>query len=289
MSARLLDPAFLAKLEQLSLMARRSASNPFKGEHASSRLGRSVEFSDYRNYSAGDDFRHIDWNAFGRLEKLFLKLFKEETELAVYVLVDGSASMALEPAKFWYARQLAAALAYIGLCNFDRVSVSMLGGRSLGPLRGKPATMGLLAFLEGAPAAGAVDLVASLQQFAVRKHRPGLVMVISDFLQDADVGGALKRLRHQRHEVFALQVMSPAELQPELRGDCQLIDVEDGGAREVTITATLLRTYVETVRSFCQSLHEVCSRAGIGYVLASCDRPLEDVVLRLLRRERLLE
>jgi len=257
----LLDPGFLRRLERLAVAARRPSDAPFKGEHSSARHGRSVEFSDFRSYVPGDDFRHIDWNAFGRLEKLFLKLFKEETEYSVYVLLDVSASMGLPEDKLHYARRLAAALAYVSLCNFDRVLVAGLDdslGATHGPMRGKGRAVRCFAFLQGLVASGASDLERAVLDFARLRPRRGIVIVISDFLQEADPFEGLKRLRAMRHDVFAVQVLAPEELDPSLGGDLKLVDVETRAEREVTITPSVLDAYRDVVARYVQGIGERC-------------------------------
>src|SRR5688572_29111061 len=122
----LLTPDLLRRLEQFQLLARRRAKSAAKGERRSRARGQSVEFADYRNYVVGDDLRYLDWNLYGRLDRLFLKLYEEERELPVHIFLDCSESMTFgTPSKFDYARQVAAAVGYVALCGFDRVSVSL--------------------------------------------------------------------------------------------------------------------------------------------------------------------
>lgn len=287
----LVPPQLLRKLERLALHASRSATSAFKGEHASPRLGRSVEFSDYRNYVPGDDFRHIDWNAFGRLEKLFLKLFREESELSVHILVDRSASMGLPPAKSLQARRVAAALAWVSLCSFDRLVLAGYDqgvGEVLGPLRGRGRAADCFRFLEQMAPRGVSCLRDAARDFSRRRVRPGLVIVVSDLLEEDDCFEGLKMLRHQRHDVFAVQVLDRGEVEPILRGDLRLVDVETREVREVTVTDALLAAYRASVASYLAELEERCGAYGMGYALAMADASLEDVVLRLLRRERLV-
>ena len=290
-TAPLVPPELLRRLERLAMLASRSAASPFKGEHASRRLGRSVEFSDYRNYVAGDDFRHLDWNAFGRLEKLFLKLFREESELSVHLLVDASASMGVPPAKSLQARRIAAALAWISLCSFDRLVVAGFThevGAVLGPVRGRGRMADCLRFLEQMEPKGRSCLREAARDFSRRRARPGLVVVVSDFLEDEDCFEGLKMIRHQRHDVFAVQVLHGQEVEPELGGDLRLVDAESGEVREVTVTEALVAAYRETVAAYLARMKERCAAYGLGYALAMAEAPLEDVVMRLLRHERLV-
>jgi len=287
----LLSAEFLRRLERLAPTARRASASPFKGEHASARQGRSVEFSDFRDYSPGDDFRHIDWNAYGRLERLFLKLFREESEYAIYVLLDTSASMGLAAEKARYAKQVAAALTYISLCNFDRVLLGAVDARVVarhGPMRGRAQALPAFKFLEELPFQGVSNLNQALRDFTKHKHRRGIAIVISDFLQEEDPFDGLKALRGQRHEVFAVQVLEPDELEPAVRGDLKLIDVETRAEQEVTVSETVLSAYRRVLDQYVEGLRSRCARYGLGYALAPTSRPLEDLVFETLRRERLL-
>src|SRR5215475_2169611 len=126
MAAGLITPELLRRLEQFQLLAQRRAKSSLRGERRSRARGQSVEFADYRNYVAGDDFRYLDWNLYGRLERLFLKLYEEERELPVSIFLDASESMTFgTPPKFDFAKQVAAAVGYVALCGFDRVSVTV--------------------------------------------------------------------------------------------------------------------------------------------------------------------
>ena len=185
----LLSPSFLNRLEQLELVSRKVFLGQMRGERRSPRQGISVEFSDYRNYVPGDDLRFIDWNIYGRLDRLFLKLFLEEEDLHVYLLLDTSQSMAFgAPEKLHYAKQIAAALGYIGLTRSDRVIIESVAGDSslkMPPLRGKQQGLQMLEFLELLQTGGGTSLAQSLRDFSVRNSGRGIVVLISD-LMDKD-------------------------------------------------------------------------------------------------------
>lgn len=291
-ASHLLQPDFLRRLERLAVAARRVSGGPFPGEHASTRQGGSVEFADFRNYVPGDDFRHIDWNAYGRLDRLFLKLFREESELSVYVLLDRSASMGLVPAKIHFARQVAAALAYVSLCNFDRVTLGAVDERlaaRLGPVRGKAQATACFRFLEAQEAGGVSDLERALREFASSRPRRGICVVVSDFLQERDAFAGLRALRLERHEVYALQVLDPEELDPAMAGDLRLVDAETEAVREVTVTPAVLAAYRRVIQAYVRDLEERCRGYGIGYALAPTSARLEDLVFQTLRREGLVD
>src|SRR5947209_20283622 len=163
----LLEPAFLHRLEQLELVSKKIFAGKMKGDRLSKRKGQSVEFADYRNYVVGDDLRFLDWNLFARLDKLFLRLFHEEEDLHFYLLLDNSLSMDFgTPTKLHYARQVAAALGFIGLVNLDRVMLEVFNDRltqSLPPLRGRRSLWRLLEFLTKLEPAGPSDLKRALK------------------------------------------------------------------------------------------------------------------------------
>src|SRR5712691_1128431 len=180
----LLDPQFLARLEQLELVSRKIFLGRLKGERRSKRKGQSVEFADYRNYVIGDDLRHLDWNLFARLDKLFIRLFMEEEDLHFYVLLDNSLSMDFgTPSKLHYARQVAAALAFIGLVNMDRVVIEAFNDRltqSMPAARGRRSLWRVLDFLEKLEPAGPSDLRQALKTFSLRCSGKGIVVLLGD-------------------------------------------------------------------------------------------------------------
>jgi len=288
----LLDETFMRRLEQLQIVSRKIFAGKFKGERLSRRKGQSVEFADYKNYTIGDDLRFLDWNIYGRLDRLFIKLFLEEEDLDVSLLIDCSTSMDWgEPNKSWYARRLAAGLAYIALSNFDRVNIYAISSgidTALTHLRSRSQMHRILGFLEGLKAEGVSDLAKSAKRFAVQHRRKGVVVLLSDFFDKAGIEEPMRYLLATGADIYALQVLSPWELQPDLAGDLKLIDVEDGDAAEVTITQALLQKYKSTLNAFCRSLHEFCSARGITYLLTSTDVPAERLILNYLRTRGLI-
>src|SRR3954463_7893388 len=179
----LLDPEFMHKLEQLELVSRKIFVGRMKGERKSKRRGSSVEFAEHRNYTVGDDLRHIDWNVYGRLDKLFLKLFLEEEDLHVYTLLDTSLSMDFgTPTKLHYGKQVAAALAFIGLVNHDRVVLDTFADKldgGLPSIRGRSQMWRVVQYLDGLRATGASHLTAAAKAFAIKHTGKGVVVVIS--------------------------------------------------------------------------------------------------------------
>ncbi len=288
----LLDPAFLAKLDRLDLVSRKLLTGKLKGERRSKRWGASVEFADYRNYVVGDDLRFIDWNIYARLDKLFLKLFLEEEDLALHILIDASASCDYgEPPKFLYIQQLAAALGYVGLVNYNRVSLSAMAGDALldtGPLRGRTKVPRILDFLGALKPAGAGDLPAACKRFALSHRAKGVCVVISDFFDKAGHAAALKYLVGGHYDLFAIHVLSPQELDPPLQGDLKLRDIEDGQLAEVSITGALLKRYHTALDAWRTELRDYLTRRGGAYIPANTAEPFDALILQTLRRRGLL-
>ena len=297
-AALLFDSAFLAKLERLYLLSRKLFRGEHRAERRSRQTGSSLEFADYRNYTFGDDLRSIDWNIYGRLDRLFSKLFEQEQDLDIHFLLDASASMHWTPgpgalSKFDQARRIAASLGYIALSNLDRVNVLWFGaalGDDLGLLRGKSQFHRVLEFLRRPPASdGPTNLLAAARGFTQRLKRRGLVFVLSDFLDPVGYEEALGLLRFSRFEAHIIQVLDPAELRPAAAGDLRLVDCETGAPLEVTATDAVLASYRAEVDRFLAGLTDFCVRRGIGCALASTETPFEDLVLRVLRDGMILK
>jgi uncharacterized protein (DUF58 family) len=286
----------LRKLESLVMAIRRSrvSAGLLRANRASKRVGAGLEFADHRDYAAGDDLRYIDWNLYGRLGRLALRLFQEEEDLLVEVLVDASASMGVgSPPKLDLALQVGAALAYVGLANLDRVALSPLGddqAAALPPARGKGAILPILRFLNGVRAGGRSGLAASVRGFLARRrrHRRGLAIVISDFYDPAGPRAALDLLRHHQLEVVAIQVSAPQELAPDLWGDVELRDVETGETRELTVSPAVLAAYRQRHQTLLRDLEGYCRERAVPCFTVASDQPFDTVVLRMFRAGGLL-
>lgn len=289
----LLDGEFLSRIDQLQLVSRKIVLGKIHGERLTRRRGQSVEFADYRQYVPGDDLRMIDWNIFGRLDRLFLKLFLEEEDLHVHILVDASASMrAGKPSKLFYAKRVAAALGYIALANYDRLSVGVYAGGTpvmLSGLRGKANVIRVLDFLARAKAAGTTDTGAAVRSFSVANRSKGVVVLISDLLDKQGHEAALRFLLSGAHDVFVIQVLAPEETDPELAGDLLLVDCEDDDETEVTVSAPLLRRYRDNLAAFVASVRDYCTRRGMTHILARTSLPFDVLVLDFLRKRGILQ
>lgn len=288
----LLSPDFIARLDQLELVSRRIFVGRMKGERRSKRKGESVEFADYRNYSLGDDLRFLDWNIYARLDRLLVKLFQEEEDLNVTVLVDVSRSMDWGmPQKGLYAKRVAAALAYIGLVNYDRVSVyGYADGLSheLRGMRGRRMVPQLIDFLRNMPLGGVSNFGAAARRFALRHRGKGVVVLLSDFLDKGGYVDGLRFLIGRQLDLYVIQTLSPDEIDPPLTGDLKLLDVEDDDAAEVTISRPLLDKYKRLLTAYCTELKDYCTQRGVTYLFTSTRVPFDTLVLAYLRQRGLI-
>ncbi|MHC4297858.1 MAG: DUF58 domain-containing protein [Planctomycetota bacterium] len=288
----LLDPAFMNRLDSLDVLSRKILQGKLHGERRSKRRGQSVEFADYRPYVAGDDLRFVDWNIYGRLEQLFLKLFLEEQDLTVHIVVDGSASMSLgEPSKELFIKKLTAALGYVSLVNNNRVTISFFADGVKGQLanmRGRNYLHRMAEYLLSTECEGFTDFDNSCRQLAAGRIGSGVMIVLSDFLFKDGYNSGLRRLIGNRYDVYAIQVLSAQELTPDLTGELKLIDVEDTDVAEITVSAALVKYYKKNVTAYCNELRSFCTRRGAVYVLANSADSVESLVLNYLRRIRLL-
>lgn len=309
MSNSLLTPELLRRLEQFQLLAARRAKSSAKGERRSRARGQSVEFADYRNYVHGDDFRYLDWNLYGRLDRLFLKLYEEERELPVRIFLDASESMTFgEPRKFDFARQVAAAIGYVALSGFDRVSVipfppfeaTLAAGRdnlqpaafnlelaargALRSVRGKKSAIQFFQNLSALTSGGVADLNQALRRGALEARQAGVAVVLSDFLDPAGYESGLTALIGRGFQVDIVQILSPEELSPTTFGDLRLVDSETGFNQDVTFGRYRMKAYRQTVQNFLQRLREYCQGRGINFFTASSNTSLEELLLKQLRQ-----
>src|SRR5436190_7149031 len=272
-SAPLLDPQFLHRLEQLELVSRKIFLGRMKGERRSKRRGQSVEFADYRNYVVGDDLRFLDWNLYARLDRLFIRLFMEEEDLHFYVLIDNSLSMDFgKPSKLHYAKQVAAALAFVGLVNMDRVVVEVFSERltqSLPAVRGRKSLWRVLDFLQKIEPAGMGNMREALRKFSIKSSGKGIVVLLSDFMDKGGYEDALRYLVARQFDIYAIQILSQEEIEPEIVGDLQLTDIEDQDVAEVTVSGPLLKRYKQNLAAYRAALYEFCARRGVAYLFTS--------------------
>jgi uncharacterized protein (DUF58 family) len=289
----LLDPQFLARLEQLELVSRKIFLGRIKGERRSKRKGQSVEFADYRNYVIGDDLRFLDWSLLARLDRLFIRLFLEEEDLHFYVLLDNSLSMDFgKPTKLHFAKQVAAALGFIGLVNMDRVVIEAFNDRltqSMPALRGRRSLWRLVDFLQKIEPAGPSDLKRALRSFSIKCSGKGIVVLLSDLMDKGGYEEALRYLVARQMDIYVIQILSQEEIEPEIVGDLRLIDIEDEDMAEITVSGPLLKRYKQNLAAYRAGLHEFCTRRGISYLFTSNQVPFDRLVLTYLRQRGLVK
>lgn len=288
MPEQLLDQQTIRRLEQLTLVSRKITTGHLKGERRSRRRGSSTDFADYRTYVPGDDLRFLDWKVFGRLERLFLKLFLEEEDLRVTLLLDASTSMKHgEPDKFLYGRRVAAALGYLCLVKMDSLTVRAFGDgihASFGPKRGKASCPGLLDFLSNLETVHGTSLARAFRGAAAGGRRKGVAIVISDFYDFAGYEEAFRRLFAADMEVLALHILSPQELKPDMQGDIRLVDAEFGHTTDVSMGRNVADLYERTLSAFTNGIRDYVVGRGGHYLLTSTATPFDRLVLDVLRR-----
>ena len=288
----LLDPVFMSRLDALDVLSRKILQGKLQGERRSKRRGQSVEFADHRPYVAGDDLRFVDWNVYGRLEQLFLKLFLEEQDLTVHIVADASASMSFgEPSKELFVKKLTAALGYVSLVNNNRVTISFIADgvtAQLANMRGRNYLDKMAECLLTTDCDGLSNFDNSCRQLAAGRIGSGVMIVLSDFLFKEGYDSGLRRLIGRQYDLYAIQVLCPQELSPDLSGELKLIDIEDADAAEITVSAALSKYYKRNLTAYCNELKDFCTRRGAVYVLANSADSVESLVLNYLRRIRLL-
>lgn len=290
MARLILEPSEMRLLEGLRLHPVKAFTGRVRGERLTRRRGLSIEFSDYREYAEGDDLRHLDWNVLARLDSPIMKTYRDEEDLAVHVMLDASASMSFgEPSKFELAKRVAAGICLTALIGGDAVYLHALGqpAQELRPYRSRVGYTRCTRWLQSQRPEGMRGLAESLTTFAKSGARPGLAVVISDFL-DPEASRALKLVAARGHELMVLQVLSRAETDPDLEGDLRLIDSETGDAVEITANSLSLKEYHRRFAEHQKQLQDIIVSSGGRYALADSDMSVTDVVRRIFMRQRWL-
>jgi uncharacterized protein (DUF58 family) len=286
--APLFGDEFQHKLEMLAIVSRKVFAGRMRADRRSKKQGSGVEFADHRDYVPGDDFRYVDWNVYQRFSRLLVRLYEEEEDLSIYFLIDASASMGFgQGRKLDQARRLAAALAYVGLSNLDRVTVVSLADRVVSRMpttRGKGRIFKVLEFLEKMSPGGPTDLAEALRTFVAQHKRRGLAVLISDLYDPAGFEAGINVLRYNKFEPYVLHIVDPSEARPDLHGDVVIYDCETGEEREVTVTEPLLRRMQLAVADYSHQIEHFCTSRQVPYFSADVDTPFEELVLSLFRR-----
>ena len=301
----LLDTKLLARLDAMDISSRKVFRGKLKGERRSKKRGESVEFADHRPYVRGDDLRHIDWNIYGRLDRLFMKLFLEEEDLSLHLVIDSSASMECgTPDKFNFIQRAAAALAYVGLVNYNRVTMTAMGEHApdehgeardsggilstLRNLRGRRRVREMGDWLCKLEPYGAGNFTDAARRIALTRQGKGVMVILSDFFYKEGYEKGLRYLVGRGYDLVVIQVLSPQEVEPDIGGDLRLRDVEDGDAAEVTISGPLLKRYKANLAAYCNQLHEFCVRREITFITVQSDVAMDALLLDYLRARGVL-
>jgi uncharacterized protein (DUF58 family) len=289
----LFDDEFQRKLEYLALVSRRVFSGRLRAERRTKKSGSGVEFADHRDYQPGDDFRTLDWNVYQRFGRLLVRLYEEEEDLAIYLILDTSGSMAFESqrgaraTKLAYAKKVVAALAYVGLANLDRVSIVTTSDRVLERMpetRGKARIFKTFRFLNTVSAEGTTHLGDAMKTFVAQHKRRGLAVLVSDLYDPQGFERGINVLRYSKFDAFVVHVVDPAEARPKLQGDVLVYDCETGDEREVTVTAKVLDRFGVAYGEYLAGIERFCSSRQVPYVTASVDVPFDELILRVFRR-----
>ncbi|KAB2910591.1 MAG: DUF58 domain-containing protein [Kofleriaceae bacterium] len=269
------------------MVSRKMFAGNLRAERRTRKVGSGIEFADHRTYARGDDFRYIDWNLYGRLDRLLLRLFEEEEDLHIYILVDCSDSMAIgNPPKMHYAMKVGAALSYVGLANLDRVAILPFSDHVLGrlpPTRGKNRIFRVFDFLRTCEIGGTTGIADAMKTFVSQHKRRGLAVLISDFYDPAGFEEGINTLRYNKFEPFVLQVYDLKEAAPNLHGDLALVDCETGEQREVTVSKSLLEQYMREHERYCKQLEDFCTERAVPFFRTHTGIPFDELVLQIFR------
>ena len=284
----LFDDDFQRKLDYLAVVSRRVFKGRFRAERRTRKSGSGVEFADHRDYVAGDDFRYLDWNVYRRLGRLLVRLYEEEEDLSIYIVVDTSSSMAFSSGKkFVYAQRLAAALAYVGLSNLDRITIVAANhaiAARMPTARGKARIFKVLQFLSGLTPKGTTDIGDAMKTFVAQHKRRGLVILLSDLYDPHGFERGINVLRYNKFEPFVLHIVDHDDARPKVVGDVRLFDCETGETREVTVTPKVLSHYRSAYLEYVADIKKFCTERQVSYVPADVRVPFDELVLRVLRR-----
>jgi uncharacterized protein (DUF58 family) len=284
----LFDDDFQRKLDYLALVSRRVFAGRMRAERRTKKSGSGVEFADHREYQPGDDFRYLDWNVYQRFDKLLVRLYEEEEDLAIYFIVDASASMAFgDGKKLKYAKKVCAALAYVGLANLDRVTIVSTSDKitdRMPQTRGKARIFKVFRFLREITPEGVTDLGDALKTFVAQNKRRGLAVLISDLYDPAGFEKGINVLRYNKFDPFVVHVVDPTEGKPKLAGDVLVYDCETGEEREVTVTAKVLERFEQENRHYLEEVDRFCATHQVPYIRADVNIAFDELILRVFRR-----
>lgn len=284
----LFDDDFQRKLDYLALVSKRVFSGRMRAERKTKKSGSGIEFADHRDYQPGDDFRYLDWSVYQRFDRLLVRLFEEEEDLAIYFIVDSSSSMGFGDAKkLRYAKRVAAALGYVGLANLDRVSIVSTTDKVMDRMpgtRGKARIFKVFRFLRELEPEGQTDLGDAMKTFVAQNKKKGLAVLISDLYDPQGFEKGINVLRYNKFDPFVVHVVDKEEAKPKLNGDVLLYDCETGDEREVTITAKVLERFAGAYGQYLADIERFCTSKTVPYIQADISTPFDELILRVFRR-----
>ncbi|MBP3568592.1 MAG: DUF58 domain-containing protein [Lachnospiraceae bacterium] len=291
MGRKIIDDEFIGCLETLGLWIKTQMNGYFGGNHKAITYGSTVEFADYREYTPGDDIRRIDWNLFSRFDKYFIRLFVDERQMHNQILVDGSASMDDGEGKAEYALKTAAALGYLSVQGMDRTSIKMIQGSSLVSvgqrITGKESFYGTVSELEEVRFCGSAEISDAVKNSQEAGFDDGLTVIISDFFTESDWKQAVDYLLYKKREVLLIQVLTPAEANPDYFGRMQLldaesVDIDDGRNMRMRITKSEYKAYLQALSEYLEDMRQFCRSRNVGYVTVNTANPIEKELLNSL-------
>lgn len=291
MGRKIIDDEFIGRLETLGLWLKSQMNGYFGGNHKATTYGSTVEFADYREYTPGDDLRRIDWNLFSRFDKYFIRLFTDERQMHNQILIDASASMDDKDGKAEYALQTAAALGFLSVQGMDRTSVKIIRGNGLikvgQTIAGKESFFSTIKELEELTFTGDADICAAVKNHQEIGHDDGLTVIISDFFTESDWKQAVDYLLYKKREVLLVQVLTPAEVNPDYFGrmqllDAEAVDIDDRKNLRMRITKSEYKAYLQALSGYLEDMKQFCRSRNVGYVMVNTSRPIEKELLNSL-------
>lgn len=291
MGRKIIDDDFIGRLETLGLWLKNQMTGYFGGNHKTSAYGSTVEFADYREYTPGDDLRRIDWNLFSRFDKYFIRLFTDERQMHNQILIDGSASMEDGEGKAEYALKAAAALGYLSVQGMDRTSIKMIKGVSLvnvgQRITGKESFYSTVNELENIKFEGDADIGMAIKNNPEIGFDDGLTVIVSDFFTESDWKQAVDYLLYKKREVLLVQVLTPAEANPDYFGRMQLldaesVDIDDRKNMRMRITKSEYKAYLQALSEYLEDMKQFCRSRNVGYVTVNSAKPIEKELLNRL-------
>jgi uncharacterized protein (DUF58 family) len=292
MAEYVINEELLEQIERLQILVKNNVAGLFGGNHGSKTHGSSCEFADYRDYEEGDDVSRIDWNAYARFEKLYLKLYLDERQMHTQIFIDCSASMGKDmPEKAQYTVGVAAALGYLSIHNMDKTSFKLIKGDktedSFGTLVGKKAFFDAISSLEELEFDGETDLYRAVTSCPNLGSNDGLTVIISDFFTESDWKKAVDYLCYKKKQVLLIQVMTPDEIDPTYSGRVNLIDAESLGMEDpknlrIRINRSNQLAYEEALRDMKEELRSFCASRGADFISVSTGNPIEKMLFKEL-------